>query len=134
MVSWDEDTQLAVVADTGADLGDIVADLVDNGADLVDTGAELEDTVACIHHLDSLANMPVSVADGMLGRADAASRRENVGSKFQFHLITVGSVSVDFSFLGEYPLSLAPAFLWHFFLHQNLASTHQPKTTCIPLV
>ena len=132
---------MAVVADTGADLGDIVADRVDTGADLmdteaelVDTGAELEDTVAGIRHLDSLVNMPASVADGMLGRADAASRRENVGSKFQFRLITVGSESVDFSFLGEYLPSLAPAFLWHFFLHQNLASTHQPKTTCIPQV
>ena len=126
---------MAIVADTGADLGDTGADLVDTGADLVDTepelvdtGAELVDTVAG-NRLDSLANMPASVADGMLGRAGAASRRENVESKFQFRLITVGSESVDFSFLGECPPSLAPAFLWHFFLHQNLASIHQPKTT-----
>ena len=135
----------AGVGDTGVDLvGGMALDLVDD-LDLEGTGVDLvvdlEDSEG---NLVGMAADSVGTAGGTLlgtpeaeplsaagenhpgGHADAASQPGIAESTPQSHPIIVGFVFGGFSFLVVWILSLEPAFLWHFSLHQSLASIHQP--------
>ena len=134
-MNWDAeggDKLMAAVVGIEAGLGVKVAVLEDTEFDLqgVLERAEHEDTVAGILWV-SPADVHVFVADGNQVHGDAAFQPANGGNNSQSHLEAVGFESEYFSFLAECFLSLAPVSPWHSSLHQNLASTHQPKINII---